>query len=126
MGSLLLSAVRSGPAFRQSLRLPRCKCLATPSNNQRSQRSMLIWEALRVREGSVREGFYLQVIVPELDLEVSTGSLGGLITTVEGLVDSIAENLKNTQVHECHEAAVPQPVQWSMGIANVLQQRCLF
>ena len=36
--------------------------------------------------------------VPELDLEVSTGTMGGLITTVEGLLESIAEKLKNTQV----------------------------
>ena len=41
---------------------------------------------------------HLQVGVPELDLEVSTGTLGGLITTVEGLLDTIAQNLKNTQV----------------------------
>lgn len=43
----------------------------------------------------------MQVAVPELELEVSTGTLGGLITTVEGLLDSIAEKLKNTQVWAC-------------------------
>jgi len=63
--------------------------------------------------------------VPELDLEVSTGSLGGLITTVEGLVDSIAENLKNTQVRECPDAAAPQPFSVVNCIANDLQQRRL-
>lgn len=36
--------------------------------------------------------------IPELELEVSTGTLGGLITTVEGLVDKISETLKGTQV----------------------------
>lgn len=39
-----------------------------------------------------------QVHIPELDLEVSTGTLGGLITTVEGLVDTIITTLKSTQV----------------------------
>ena len=42
---------------------------------------------------------HAQVAVPELDLEVSTGTLGGTITTVEGLLDTIANNLKSTQVH---------------------------
>jgi len=35
--------------------------------------------------------------IPELELEVTTGTLGGLITTVEGLVESVAEALKKTQ-----------------------------
>lgn len=35
--------------------------------------------------------------IPELELEVTTGTLGGLITTVEGLVESVAEALKRTQ-----------------------------
>jgi C4-type Zn-finger protein len=34
-----------------------------------------------------------------MELEVSTGTLGGLITTVEGLVDTIITSLKATQVH---------------------------
>jgi zinc finger protein len=29
--------------------------------------------------------------IPELELEVSTGSMGGLVTTVEGLVDSVSQ-----------------------------------
>ena len=40
--------------------------------------------------------------MPELDLEVSTGTLGGLITTVEGLLDTIAQNLKSTRVGASH------------------------
>ena len=48
----------------------------------------------------------LQVAVPELDLEVSTGTLGGLITTVEGLLDTIAQNLKNTQVQRPEKSHV--------------------
>lgn len=36
--------------------------------------------------------------MPELDLEVSTGTLGGLVTTVEGLVQAVQTALKNTQV----------------------------
>ncbi len=39
-----------------------------------------------------------QVEIPELDLEVSTGTMGGLISTVEGLVDTISQALKGTQV----------------------------
>ena len=42
--------------------------------------------------------------MPELDLEVSTGTLGGLITTVEGLLDTIAQNLKSTRVGDSHLA----------------------
>lgn len=34
------------------------------------------------------------VIVPELDLELTPGTLGGLVTTVEGLMVGISENLK--------------------------------
>jgi hypothetical protein len=41
---------------------------------------------------------FAQVEIPELELEVSTGTLGGLITTVEGLVAKISETLKSTQV----------------------------
>ncbi|GLJ13765.1 hypothetical protein SUGI_0219710 [Cryptomeria japonica] len=35
-----------------------------------------------------------RVIVPELDLELAPGTLGGLVTTVEGLITTISENLK--------------------------------
>jgi C4-type Zn-finger protein len=38
-----------------------------------------------------------QVLVPELELEVSTGTLGGLVTTVEGLVQAVQTALKSTQ-----------------------------
>ena len=41
---------------------------------------------------------HAQVVVPELELEVSTGTLGGLVTTVEGLVRAVETALKNTQV----------------------------
>eukprot|EP01018_Ginkgo_biloba_P002471 Gb_23393 [translate_table: standard] len=34
------------------------------------------------------------VIIPELDLELEPGTLGGLVTTVEGLMTTIIENLK--------------------------------
>ena len=40
--------------------------------------------------------------MPELDLEVSTGTLGGLITTVEGLLDTIGQSLKSTRVDASH------------------------
>ena len=35
--------------------------------------------------------------IPELELEVTTGTLGGVITTVEGLVESVADALRRTQ-----------------------------
>lgn len=34
------------------------------------------------------------VKVPELDLELASGTLGGLVTTVEGLITQISENLE--------------------------------
>lgn len=33
-------------------------------------------------------------MIPEIDLELDYGTLGGKYTTVEGLVDSILENFK--------------------------------
>jgi zinc finger protein len=35
-----------------------------------------------------------EVIIPELDLHITTGSLGGLITTVEGLATSVQVPLR--------------------------------
>ncbi|CAL5206666.1 unnamed protein product [Lathyrus oleraceus] len=35
------------------------------------------------------------VQVPELDLELASGTMGGLVTTVEGLITQISESLKN-------------------------------
>ena len=43
--------------------------------------------------------------IPELELEVTTGTLGGLITTVEGLVESVADTLKRTQGFALGDAA---------------------
>ncbi|XP_058209090.1 uncharacterized protein LOC131322015 isoform X2 [Rhododendron vialii] len=37
------------------------------------------------------------VKVPELDLELASGTLGGLVTTVEGLIMQISENLERVQ-----------------------------
>ncbi|GAB2224578.1 hypothetical protein Drorol1_Dr00005340 [Drosera rotundifolia] len=34
------------------------------------------------------------VVIPELDLELTSGTLGGIVTTVEGLVTKISENLE--------------------------------
>ncbi len=49
-----------------------------------------------------------QVEIPELDLEVSTGTMGGLISTVEGLLDTMSQTLKGTQVScHCGHACVP-------------------
>ena len=38
-----------------------------------------------------------QVEIPELELSLSTGTLGGMITTVEGLVAKVGETLRGTQ-----------------------------
>jgi zinc finger protein len=46
-----------------------------------------------------------RVAIPELDLEVSTGSLGGLITTVEGLALAVRDSLKSTQTFQLGDAA---------------------
>lgn len=32
------------------------------------------------------------MIIPELELELSSGTLGGLVTTVEGLISKIGES----------------------------------
>lgn len=89
---------RAGPAPGFSRESITCKVSCLPLDPGAS----LDPEAIVVLTSRVR----LQVAVPELDLEVSTGTLGGLITTVEGLLDTIAQNLKNTQVRpgNCHVA----------------------
>lgn len=46
-----------------------------------------------------------RVAIPELDLEVSTGSLGGLITTVEGLALAVRDSLQSTQTFQLGDAA---------------------
>ncbi|KAK9817693.1 hypothetical protein WJX72_000744 [[Myrmecia] bisecta] len=45
------------------------------------------------------------VSVPELELELTTGTMGGLVTTVEGLLDSVAEALKRTQSFHLGDSA---------------------
>lgn len=46
-----------------------------------------------------------RVAIPELDLEVSTGSLGGLITTVEGVALAVRDSLQSTQTFQLGDAA---------------------
>lgn len=46
-----------------------------------------------------------RLTIPELELEVTTGTLGGLITTVEGLVQSVASALERTQGFALGDAA---------------------
>lgn len=46
-----------------------------------------------------------RVSIPEMDLEVSTGSLGGLITTVEGLALAVRDSLQSTQTFQLGDAA---------------------
>ena len=50
-------------------------------------------------------GLRLQLQVPELDLELSTGTLGGLVTTVEGLLDNVATALKQMQSFNLGDSA---------------------
>lgn len=58
---------------------------------------------------------HAQVVVPELELEVSTGTLGGLVTTVEGLVRAVETALKNTQVRcDLPFVHTPQAQAWCM------------
>ncbi|KAF9620530.1 hypothetical protein IFM89_013151 [Coptis chinensis] len=38
---------------------------------------------------------YASVTIPELDLELGSGTLGGMVTTIEGLITQIGENLDN-------------------------------
>eukprot|EP00884_Botryococcus_braunii_P018349 jgi/Botrbrau1/5198/Bobra.0172s0066.1 len=45
------------------------------------------------------------VSIPQLDLYVSTGTSGGLVTTVEGLVNSVSEALKRTQNFQLGDSA---------------------
>jgi C4-type Zn-finger protein len=39
------------------------------------------------------------VYVPELELELSAGTLGGMVTTVEGLIVKICEGMFSTLTH---------------------------
>ncbi|CAL8462641.1 g2174 [Coccomyxa elongata] len=60
------------------------------------------------------------VEIPELDLEVSTGTMGGLISTVEGLVDTISQALKGTQgFHLGDSAAEDQRRTWRSFFAEL-------
>ncbi|KAI3994636.1 hypothetical protein MKX01_027526 [Papaver californicum] len=44
---------------------------------------------------------HASVSVPELDLELGCGTLGGLVTTIEGLITKICENLDCVQGFSC-------------------------
>ena len=57
--------------------------------------------------------------IPELELEVTTGTLGGLITTVEGLVESVADALRRTQSFALGDGAQP-------GALLLCDVRCTF
>jgi zinc finger protein len=46
-----------------------------------------------------------RVSIPELDLEVTTGSLGGMITTVEGVALAVRDSLRSTQTFQLGDAA---------------------
>ncbi|OAE33112.1 hypothetical protein AXG93_862s1040 [Marchantia polymorpha subsp. ruderalis] len=47
------------------------------------------------------------VIVPEVELELSPGTLGGLVTTVEGLICQISESLKRVHGFSIGDSADP-------------------
>ena len=63
------------------------------------------------------------VEIPELELEVTTGTLGGLITTVEGLVESVADALKRTQGFALGDAAQASTAEAWRGFFDGLR-RC--
>jgi ZPR1 zinc-finger domain len=68
-------------------------CIVTPS----AATAAIYWRTLQnaqVREQAdlsrdVIKSDTAEVAIPELDLHITTGSLGGLITTVEGLATSV-------------------------------------
>ncbi|KAL0044427.1 hypothetical protein WJX82_005915 [Trebouxia sp. C0006] len=45
------------------------------------------------------------ISIPEADLEVTTGSMGGLVTTVEGLLEQIITALRQTQTFQLGDSA---------------------
>ncbi|KAK9159614.1 hypothetical protein Syun_005955 [Stephania yunnanensis] len=45
------------------------------------------------KEDLNRDSDHASVKIPEIDLELTSGTLGGLVTTVEGLITKISENL---------------------------------
>jgi zinc finger protein len=45
------------------------------------------------------------VHVPELELELTAGTLGGKVTTVEGLMDAISEKLQSVHGFEFGDSA---------------------
>ncbi|KAL2634270.1 hypothetical protein R1flu_005749 [Riccia fluitans] len=47
------------------------------------------------------------VFVPELELELAPGTLGGLVTTVEGLINQISESLKRVHGFSIGDSADP-------------------
>jgi zinc finger protein len=47
------------------------------------------------------------VAVAELDLELSAGTLGGLVTTVEGLMTNISQSLQRVQGFSIGDSAEP-------------------
>lgn len=66
------------------------------------------------------------ITIPELELEVTTGTLGGLITTVEGLVESVAETLKRTQGFALGDAAqTSTAVAWKDFFEGLRKCACL-
>eukprot|EP00759_Apiculatamorpha_spiralis_P014943 PhF_6_TR21670/c0_g1_i1/m.30924/K06874/K06874; zinc finger protein len=56
------------------------------------------------------------LIIPEIDLELGHGTLGGMFTTVEGLLSQVLEHLKSTAQTQFHvgDSAVPEEkTKWS-------------
>ncbi|GAB2230990.1 hypothetical protein Drorol1_Dr00027273 [Drosera rotundifolia] len=70
------------------------------------------------------------VVIPELDLELTSGTLGGIVTTAEGLVTKISEKLKldkksNKILHllhgKCDHEVASEP-----GADGLAQKGCLW
>jgi zinc finger protein len=57
--------------------------------------------------GGLLQSDTASVTVAELDLELSAGTLGGLVTTVEGLMTNISQSLQRVQGFSIGDSAEP-------------------
>eukprot|EP00897_Mesotaenium_endlicherianum_P003028 jgi/Mesen1/2753/ME000017S02122 len=62
------------------------------------------------------------VIVPEVELELAAGTLGGRVTTVEGLLADISESLKRVQGFSMGDSAPTSQRQQWLAFEDQLQQ----
>lgn len=58
--------------------------------------------------------------IPEVELEVTSGSMGGLITTVEGLVVAISEALRSTHSFQLGDSATQAGPAWPQSVESCI------